>query len=92
MKEIIYTIRVFPDENVNDLDDLLKRISESLKSGKIAASQVADYFFGMKVLLLNIEAPEVDGISDRMEEEIRDVQGVSEMEVLRVSRKVEVWK
>lgn len=92
MKQIIYTLRVFPDEDTTDLDDLLKRIGENLKSGKIVASQVADFFFGMKVLLMNVETPEVDGVSDRIEEEIKSTRGVSEMEILKVSRKVEVWR
>jgi len=92
MKQIIYTLRIFPDENITDLDALLKRVMENLKSGKIIAHQVADYFFGMKILLVNVEAPEVDGVSDRIEEEIRGTNGVSEMEIVSVTRKVEVWK
>ncbi|MEM2929466.1 MAG: hypothetical protein QW797_01165 [Thermoproteota archaeon] len=92
MKQILYTLRVFPGEEVADLEGLLKRINENLKSGRIVASQTADYFFGMKVLLMNIEAPEVDGISDSIENEIKSTPGVSDMEILRVSRRVEVWK
>ncbi|MEM2088023.1 MAG: hypothetical protein QXF52_05040 [Thermoproteota archaeon] len=92
MKQIIYTLRVFPEEDTTDLEALLKRIGENLKSGKIVASQVADFFFGMKVLLMNVEAPEVDGVSDRIEEEIKNTKGVSEMEILKVSRQVEVWR
>lgn len=92
MKQIIYTLRVFPEEDTADLDELLRRIGENLKSGRIVASEVADFFFGMKVLLLNVESPEVDGVSDRIENEIKTTKGVSDMEILRVSRKVEVWK
>jgi elongation factor 1-beta len=92
MKQIIYTLRIFPDENTTDLDGLLKRIEENLKSGRIVAHQVAEHFFGMKILLVNVEAPEVDGVSDRIEGEIRNTNGVSEMEILSVTRKVEVWK
>ncbi|MEM1557072.1 MAG: hypothetical protein QXT26_00255 [Thermoproteota archaeon] len=92
MKQIVYTLRVFPDENTTDLDSLLKKLMENLKSGKIIAHQVAEYFFGMKILLINVEAPEVDGVSDRIEEEIKKTNGVSEMEIINVTRKVEVWK
>lgn len=92
MKQIIYTLRIFPDENTTDLNELLKRIEENLKSGKIIAHQVTVYFFGMKILLVNVEAPEADGVSDRIEEEIRKTDGVSEMEIVNVTRKVEVWK
>lgn len=92
MKQILYTLRVFPGEEVADLEELLRKINENLKSGRIVASQTADYFFGMKILLMNIEAPEVDGISDSIESEIKSTPGVSDMEILRVSRKVEVWK
>ncbi|MGQ9596864.1 MAG: hypothetical protein ACUVQY_08115 [Thermoproteota archaeon] len=92
MKQIIYTLRVFPNEDSADLDELLKRLNGNLKSGRIVASQIADFFFGMKILLINVEAPEVDGISDKIENEIKTTEGVSDMEVLRVSRKVEVWK
>jgi translation elongation factor aEF-1 beta len=92
MKQIVYTLRVFPGEDVADLEQLLNRINENLKSGRVVASQTADFFFGMKVLLVNIEAPEVDGISDKIEEEIKSTPGVSEMEILRVSRKIEVWR
>ncbi|MGB9717623.1 MAG: hypothetical protein ACPL4E_04180 [Thermoproteota archaeon] len=92
MKQIVYTLRVFPGEGVTDLDQLLTRISGNLKSGRIIASQTADFFFGMKILLMNVEAPEVDGISDRIESEIKSTPGVSDMEILMVSRKIEVWK
>ncbi|MBO3832917.1 MAG: hypothetical protein FGF51_05970 [Candidatus Brockarchaeota archaeon] len=92
MKQIVYTLRVFPREDMADLEQLLKRIGENLKSGRIVASQTADFFFGMKVLLVNIEAPEVDGISDKIESEIKSTPGVSDMEILMVSRKVEVWR
>lgn len=92
MKQIVYTLRVFPGEDTADLEQLLKRIGENLKSGRIIASQTADFFFGMKVLLMNIEAPEVDGISDKIENEIKSTPGVSDMEILMVSRKIEVWR
>ncbi|MBO3768919.1 MAG: hypothetical protein QXS51_00185 [Thermoproteota archaeon] len=92
MKQIIYTLRIFPDENTTDLNELLKRLEENLKSGKIIAHQVTEYFFGMKILLVNVEAPEVDGVSDKIEEEIRKTDGVSEMEIVNVTRRVEVWK
>ncbi|MCS7138450.1 MAG: hypothetical protein NZ873_00110 [Crenarchaeota archaeon] len=92
MKQIVYTLRIFPDENTNDLDELLKRLEKNLKSGRITAHQVSDYFFGMKILLVNVEVPEIDGISDRIEEEIRNTDGVSEMEIINVTRKVEVWR
>jgi translation elongation factor aEF-1 beta len=92
MKQIVYTLRVFPEENITDLDNLLNKIVENLRSGKVVASQAAEYFFGMKILLLNVEAPELDGISDRIEEEIRKTDGVSEMEIVSVTRKVEVWR
>ncbi|NHV99512.1 MAG: hypothetical protein HA496_07680 [Thaumarchaeota archaeon] len=92
MKQIVYTLRVFPGEDVTDLDQLRVKIGENLKSGRIIASQIADFFFGMKILLMNVEAPEVDGISDRIESEIKSTPGVSDMEILMVSRKIEVWK
>ncbi|MEM3712053.1 MAG: hypothetical protein QXR97_00715 [Thermoproteota archaeon] len=92
MKQIVYTLRIFPDENTTDMNELLKRLEENLKSGRIIAHQVADYFFGMKILLVNVEAPEIDGVSDRIEEEIRKTNGVSEMEIVNVTRKVEVWR
>jgi translation elongation factor EF-1beta len=79
-------------EDVTDLDQLRVKIGENLKSGRIIASQIADFFFGMKILLMNVEAPEVDGISDRIESEIKSTPGVSDMEILMVSRKIEVWK
>ncbi len=92
MKQIVYTLRVFPGEDVTDLEQLPTRIGENLKSGRIISSQTADFFFGMKVLLMNVEAPEVDGISDRIESEIKSTPGVSDMEILMVSRKIEVWR
>ncbi|MEM3467158.1 MAG: hypothetical protein QW566_11875 [Candidatus Jordarchaeales archaeon] len=92
MKQIVYTLRVFPGEDIADLEQLLTRIGENLKSGRIIASQTADFFFGMKVLLINVEAPEVDGISDKIENEIKNTPGVSDMEIMMVSRKIEVWR
>ncbi|MEM3648265.1 MAG: hypothetical protein QW506_03770 [Thermoproteota archaeon] len=92
MKQIVYTLRVFPGEDIADLEQLLTRIGENLKSGRIIASQTADFFFGMKILLLNVEAPEVDGISDKIENEIKNTPGVSDMEIMMVSRKIEVWR
>ncbi|MEM3660581.1 MAG: hypothetical protein QXU11_09240 [Thermoproteota archaeon] len=92
MKQIVYTLRVFPGEDATDLEQLLARIGENLKSGRIISSQPADFFFGMRVLLMNVEAPEVDGISDKIESEIKSTPGVSDMEILMVSRKIEVWR
>ncbi|RLF65925.1 MAG: elongation factor 1-beta [Thermoplasmata archaeon] len=85
---VLVTLKVYPVDIEVDLDDLAKRIAEGLpKEYKLLDYKKEPIAFGLNALMTLISIPEetVGGTED-LEERVKRVDGVSEVEVLFVRR------
>ncbi|HXY83085.1 MAG TPA: elongation factor 1-beta [Candidatus Saccharimonadales bacterium] len=88
MAKVLASIKIFPTDANIDLSGLKSKIEQSLPSG----SSVQKYdeepiAFGLVALIAHVVLPEdVEGKMDQVEEAIKSVELVSEIQVLRVVR------
>lgn len=87
MSSLLYRVKVFPkgaETSSNALSDSISvRISEK---GKIIRSTEEPIAFGISALIIDIVAEERSGITDELEELIKDSELVSGIETIGVSR------
>jgi elongation factor 1-beta len=87
MARVVMTLRVMPDGVEVDLDDLLEKIKGVIPEGTdLGATETQPVAFGLKALRMNLSRDESLGGTDDIEEAISGVEGVSQVEVERVSR------
>ena len=88
MARVLASIKIFPNDANIDLNALKARIQSSLPSGstvqKFDEEPVA---FGLVALIAYVVLPEdAAGQMDQVEDAIRSIDQVSQIEVLRMSR------
>ncbi len=88
MAKVVVSLKILPDDIETSLDELEKRIKEKLpKDYEILKSAKEPIAFGLYALRLYISIPEkTEGGTSKLEEIISSVDGVSQVEVLMVSR------
>jgi elongation factor 1-beta len=87
MARVVMTIKIMPDDVDTDLDDLLIQIKNAIPQGTdIGAVETQPVAFGLKAIRMNLAREESMGGTDDIEEAISAVEGVSQVEVERVSR------
>ena len=88
MGHVIVTYKVFPEEVVDNFDELKKEIGSCMP----ASSSLEGYgeepiAFGLKILLVQVKFPEdKTGIVDVFEKQLEKIQGVSQVQTLMVRR------
>ncbi|MGY5864834.1 MAG: elongation factor 1-beta [Candidatus Thorarchaeota archaeon] len=87
MARVVMTLRIMPNDVEVDLDDLLERIKTAIPEGTdLGATETQPVAFGLKALRMNLSRDESMGGTDDIETAIGAVEGVSQVEVERVSR------
>jgi elongation factor 1-beta len=87
MARVVMTIKIMPDGIETDLDDLLNRIKSAIPQGTdVGAVETQPVAFGLKAIRMNLAREEAMGGTDDIEEAISAIEGVSQVEVERVSR------
>jgi len=92
MKKIIMSIKIFPSDNDVSLDKILEEIRKNFPTEEILYSSREPVAFGVDALLIDITAPEEEGISQAFEERIKAISGVGEVYIEGVRRFVDVKK
>ena len=90
VNRVVFTVRVYPEDTEVNLKDLQKRIEQKFPGEKILRSSEEPIAFGLVSLIIDITAPEEEGVSDRYETGIKEVEGVSEIQVESVRRLTKV--
>jgi len=88
MGSVIVTYKVFPEDIVENFDDLKKKI-ENIKPefASIEGFGEEPVAFGLKALLVQLKFPEdKTGIVDEFEENLAKIPGVSQAQCLFVRR------
>jgi len=89
MGRVMATIRVFPSTTEEDLNLLVESIDAKLPSeARLYTYRREPIAFGIEALILEVIVPEetMGEVLDRVEEAIRSVEGVSEVEVILTRR------
>ena len=86
VNKVVFTIKIFPQDTEVDLSWVQDRIKERFPDEQILRSSQEPVAFGLKSLVLDITAPEEDGVSDRYERLMKEVPGVSDIQVESVRR------
>ncbi len=86
--KVMVLIRVFPESIDINLQELVKKIGESLpKEYNLVNYEEEPIAFGLKALNILITMPELkEGGTYELEQIISKIEGVSEIEVLKVTR------
>ena len=89
MAKVLVTLRIFPetvDYKPEDLVDLIKKKIKD-KNYDVVGYGLEPIAFGLSALILNIVMPEdVEGGTEELESIISGTEGVSQVEVIRVTR------
>ncbi len=88
MAKVVVSLKILPDDVDTSLEELEKKIREKLpEEYEILKSAKEPIAFGLCALRLYVSIPEeTEGGTSRLEEIIASVEGVSQVEVLMVSR------
>jgi len=87
MAQILLILKILPTGIEVNLEDLVKKIQGSLKEGiKMRNHSVEPLAFGIHYLKAEFIVDDKAGQMDALESSVKSVEGVSELEVLNMSR------
>ncbi|BAB65169.1 MULTISPECIES: elongation factor 1-beta [Sulfurisphaera] len=88
MTDVLVVVKVFPESDEVNLDNLYEEIGKKLPAGyKLVRKETEPIAYGLKALIAYVQMPEnVEGGTDTLEEIINSIQGVSHAEVVGITR------
>ena len=87
MAKVVAQIKIFPTETTVDLVALRKKIEKALPVGTtVARFDEEPIAFGLVALVARVAMPEEEGQMDRVEEALKSVENVGEIQVVNVWR------
>lgn len=87
MSKLVARIKMLPSESDADLDSIPRILKETLPEGfKLLAHKKEPIAFGLYSLLADFTLDDSEGQMELLEESIRKVEAVGEIEVINVSR------
>jgi len=85
MGKVILELRVMPKDVEIDLEKIEKEIVEKVKPEKIEKEPIA---FGLVAIKVTKVVEEAEGAVEKLENEIRGIEGVGEVEVINLTRSI----
>ena len=87
MTRLVARIKIFPTESDTNLDDIIKDLSSQIPTGmELKGCNKEPLAFGIYSLVCDFSMDDLEGQMDSLEESIRKTNGVSQIQVINVSR------
>ena len=87
MTRLVARIRILPAEAEYDLENVVESIKKSVPPGmEMKSSAMEPIAFGLKAIVGDFLLDDAEGQMDKLEEYIKSVDGVGEIEVTNISR------
>ena len=87
MTRIILVAKILPTGTEINLDDVISSIKENLKDGiELKRFEKEPLAFGLEFIKAQFTLDDAEGQMQSLEDSVKSVQGVSEFEVLSMSR------
>lgn len=87
MSKLVARIKMLPSESDADIDSIPRILKETLPEGfKLLAHKKEPIAFGLYSLLADFTLDDSEGQMELLEESIRKIEAVGEIEVINVSR------
>jgi elongation factor 1-beta len=87
MARLVVRIRILPAEAESNLENVVESIKKSLPTGmEMKSSSMEPIAFGLKAILGDFLLDEAEGQMDKLEESIKSIEGVGQIEVTNISR------
>ncbi len=87
MTRLVARVRILPAEAESDLDSIIRILKTKAPEGVQMLAHVKEPIaFGLQAILADMVVEDDAGQMDRLEEFVKSVQGVGEIDVLSMSR------
>ena len=87
MSSVVVRLKVLPDDISVPLGELVEQIRRKLPEGStLLRSSEEPIAFGLSALILDVKVSEEEGALDRLESSIKEVEHISQVDVIGVSR------
>jgi elongation factor 1-beta len=87
MARLVVRIRILPADAESNLENAVESIKKSVPTGmEMKSSSMEPIAFGLKALVGDFLLDDAEGQMDKLEESIKSVEGVGEIEVTNISR------
>jgi elongation factor 1-beta len=87
MGRLIARIRILPADSESNLDSVVESLKKSIPQGMEMKGHVMEPIaFGLKAIVGDFLLDDAEGQMDKLEESIKTVEGVGELEVTNISR------
>jgi elongation factor 1-beta len=87
LAKVIAQIKIFPTETTVDLVELRKKVEKALPAGTaVAKFDEEPIAFGLVALVARVAMPDAEGQMDKVEEALKSVDNVGEIQVVNVWR------
>jgi elongation factor 1-beta len=87
MAQLVARIRIMPADAESNLDSVVQAMKTSMPQGmEMKGHAVEPIAFGLKAIVGDFLLQDAEGQMDKLEESIKNIVGVGEIEVMNISR------